>query len=137
MKNIRFVLSVSLLISMLFFFSACSQETASEPEITTESEYSAAVENLEPSDYKDGVYTSSATGKKGKVEVIVTIENGAISQIEIGENQETPRFMKKVSAQLPDEIIQAQSVNVDTVTGATATSNAVLRAVQDCLKEAE
>lgn len=136
MKNIRLIFSVGLFISVLFFLSACSSETAAEPEIAAQSEYSTAVEHLKSS-YRDGIYTESAMGKKGKVEVTVTIESGVISQIEIGENQETPRFMKKVSSQLPDEIIKAQSVDVDTVTGATATSNAVLRAVQDCLAEAE
>lgn len=134
MKNIRFVFSVGLLISSLFLFCACG--SSDESTAAVESENTVVLENLENAYYNDGIYTGSATGKKGKVEVTVTIEEGAISQIEIGDNQETPRYAKKVFAKLPDQIIEAQSVQVDAVSGATVTSNAVLRAVQDCLEQA-
>lgn len=134
MKNIRFVLSVGLLVSSLFLFYACG--SSDENTAAVEHENAIVLENLENASYQDGIYTGSATGKKGKVEVTVTIAEGAIAQIEIGDNQETPRYAEKVFEKLPDQIIESQSVQVDAVSGATATSNAVLRAVQDCLEQA-
>lgn len=139
MKNIRPILSVILLVSLLFLVSACSSESTDETSGATknaENEETSAAESEESDKYQDGVYTASASGKNGKVEVTVTIEDGAISQIEIGDNQETPRYAEKVFSELPERIIKAQSIDVDTVTGATATSNAVLRAVMDCLEQA-
>ena len=89
-----------------------------------------------PDQWNDGMYTAMASGRNGDFEVAVTVRDGKISGIEIGENVETAGIGSIAAEQLPAKIIEAQSVNIDGVSGATVTSNAVLQAVKDCLLQA-
>lgn len=73
------------------------------------------------------------TGLNGDVNVTVTVENGMISKVEIGENKETEGIGTLAIDTLPQKIIDAQSVDVDVVSGATITSQAILEAVKKAL----
>lgn len=84
----------------------------------------------------DGTYTETANGKKGNFEVTVVIEGGNIASISVGDNEETPEKGGVAIAQLPEEIVAAQSYDVDAVTGATITSNGIKDAVARCLEKA-
>lgn len=84
----------------------------------------------------DGTYTETADGKKGNFEVTVVIEDGNIASISVGNNEETPDKGGVAIAQLPEEIVTAQSYDVDAVTGATITSNGIKDAVAGCLEKA-
>ena len=98
----------------------------------------ATGEELETS-LTDGTYTASANGfgLKAKLPVTVTISEGKITAIEVSEeNDETACQLENVEELLIPRIIDAQSVGVDSITGATATSNAVKTAVLDCLVQA-
>ena len=86
--------------------------------------------------WKDGTYTETAKGKKGDFDVTVIISEGKISDIQIGDNKETPDLGGKAIAELPAEMIKEQSYEVDAITGATITSNGVKDAVARCLEQA-
>lgn len=86
--------------------------------------------------WTDGVYTQTAEGKNGDFEVIVTIEGGNIASVEVGDNDETEDKGGVAIEELPDEIVEAQSYDVDAVSGATVTSEAIEDAVARCLEEA-
>ena len=90
----------------------------------------------EPGSYKDGSYTETAKGKNGDFSVSVLIQDGYIADVTIGENKETPDIGGKVITQLPESFIEKQTYQVDTVAGATVTSNAVKSAVGKCLEKA-
>lgn len=90
----------------------------------------------EPGTWIDGSYTETAKGKKGDFEVTVIIQNGNITSVTIGNNQETPDRGGVAIAQLPDKIIEAQSFEVDAVSGATVTSDGIKDAVARCLEKA-
>lgn len=81
-------------------------------------------------------YNGSAQGLGGQVPVTVAIEDGKIVAVEVGENNETPGIGTNAIDILPGKIINAQSIAVDTVSGATVTSNAILAAVESALVEA-
>lgn len=83
-----------------------------------------------------GIYTETATGKKGKFDVTVTIANGKITDIVIGDNNETPERGGVAIETIPLEIISTQSLDVDVVSGATITSNGIKDAVARCLEKA-
>ncbi len=87
---------------------------------------------------KDGTYEASARGFSllAPVNVTVIVKNNRISAIFIGKNDETSGKPRVVQDIMLPRIIQNQSLAVDAVTGATATSNAVLQAVHDCLIKA-
>ncbi len=93
-------------------------------------------EIAEAGTWKDGTYTETAKGKKGDFEVTVVIEDGTIASVSIGDNKETPDKGGVAIAQLPDEIVKAQSYDVDAVTGATVTSDGIKNAVARCLEKA-
>lgn len=61
----------------------------------------------------DGTYMETAKSKNGKFEVTVVIKDGNIASISIGNNAETPDKGGVAIAQLPEQIVAAQSYDVD------------------------
>ncbi len=86
--------------------------------------------------WKDGIYTETAKGKKGDLDVTVIISDGKISDIQIGDNKETPDIGAKAIAELPAEMIKGQTYEVDAISGATITSTGIKDAVARCLEQA-
>lgn len=87
----------------------------------------------------DGEYTAEAIGFDRAVtdKVIVTISDGKIATIAFGEDSgSTPPMLDTVASTLFPRIIDAQSTGVDSLTGATVTSNAAKQAINECLKQA-
>jgi polyferredoxin len=93
--------------------------------------------NNQTSKYKDGTYTGVGYGYRPGLQVSVTIKNGEIANIEIGSNNETSSFGGRAFAVVPSEIVQAQTTNVDGVSGATRSSNGIKQAVEDALSKAK
>ena len=87
--------------------------------------------------YKDGTYTGTANGFRPGLKVAVTIKNSKITNIEIVQINDTPRFYENVVNVVPNEIIQAQSTNVDAVSGATYSSRGIIDATQAALEQAK
>ena len=79
------------------------------------------------------VYETVGQGKAGDVHVKVTIEGGKIISVELGEHGETPGIYEPAAERVPAAIVANQSVNVDGVTGATMTSDAIKEAVTKAL----
>ena len=84
----------------------------------------------------DGTYTATADGRNGPVTVEVTIAGDAIEKIEVLSHEETPGIGTNATDTLPDTIVDSQSLGVETVAGATITSEAILAAVADCVAQA-
>ena len=81
-------------------------------------------------------YTSTQQGFGGKVVVTLTMEGDKITKVEVEGNEETEGIGSKAIEELPSKIVEANGVDVDVVSGATVTSNAILAGVQDCLNQA-
>lgn len=97
---------------------------------------STSVQAVEdPSAYKDGTYYGTGTGFGGTLKVKVEISGGKITSIQIMENQDGSEYISKASA-LINTIIQNQSTNVDTVSGATYSSVGIIQAVRNALSQA-
>lgn len=86
--------------------------------------------------YKDGTYTAYGEGMSGRFPVTVTITEGKITGVEIGEHGETQGIGTNAIDALPNQIIEQQTADIDVVSGATITSNAIKSAVKACLIEA-
>ena len=84
---------------------------------------------------KDGEYFGSANGYGGNLTVKVIIKNGKISTIDVVSQNETPEYFNRAYAVI-NKILSSGSVNVDSVTGATVSSNAIKMAVADALHKA-
>ena len=97
---------------------------------------STSVQAVEdPSAYKDGTYYGTGSGFGGTLKVKVEISGGKITSIQIMENQDGSEYISKASA-LINTIIQNQSTNVDTVSGATYSSVGIIQAVRNALSQA-
>ena len=79
----------------------------------------------------DGVYPGKAGGHKGPVRVVVTVEGGRIVAVEVTSCRD-PRSRKSVQ-HMPRRIVSQNSVDVDAVSGATFTSNAIKEAARQAL----
>lgn len=85
--------------------------------------------------YKDGTYEGSATGHSGKMTVSVTIANGEITEINIVDTGDDEEYLIDAMDVIP-EIIEKQSLDVDTVSGATHSSKGIIKAVGKALESA-
>ena len=86
--------------------------------------------------YIDGTYTGSSYGYSGRVNVTVTIQGGQIASIEQS-NSDSPEFFETAWGTIYPQIMANQSADgVDTVSGATFSSEGILGAVQKALVQA-
>lgn len=86
---------------------------------------------------KDGTYSASAKGfENGDVKVTITVKDGKITDADVDASSQSKGFGQDAAEGLAKEIVEAQSGDIDVVSGATATRNAVTEAVEDCMKQA-
>lgn len=87
--------------------------------------------------YPDGRWEGGAKGFGGMITVLVTVENGTISEIEITSADGEDKAYLFMAEDIIPKIIEAQSADVDTVSGATFRSTGIRDAVSEALKQAE
>lgn len=86
--------------------------------------------------YVDGTYYGLAAGFGGTIQVKVVISGGKIADIAVvSAAGETPSYLSSAKAVI-SRILSAQSPNVDTVSGATWSSNGIINAVKNALSQA-
>ena len=84
-------------------------------------------------DVKDGTYKGSANGYGGKVTVNVTVSKKTMTAIDVvSAPGETDSFFQRAKGVI-DEMLTAQSTDVDVVSGATYSSNGIIGAVKNAL----
>ena len=94
-------------------------------------------ETAEANRYTPGTYEAAAFGQNGDVTVDVTFSEDKIEAIEVKEGHiETPGVGDIAIETIPGRILDAQSLAIDTVTGVTMTSRAIITAVGDCVEQA-
>ena len=109
------------------------QESRSDSESDNSSAEIAAVQDA--SAYKDGTYYGTGKGFAGNIKVKVDIAGGKISAISIVSTKDGDSYVKSASSLL-DTIVEKQSTNVDTVSGATFSSRGIIAAVRSALSQA-
>ncbi len=90
-------------------------------------------EETDSSESAATVYEASAMGFAGEVKVEVTIEGDQITAVEVVSHSETQGIGTNAINQLPAEIVAANGTAVETVAGATVTSEAIIAAVEDII----
>ena len=88
------------------------------------------------STYKAGSYDVTVEGFGGDMIVTTTFTTDKLESIVVGENNETPGIGDTAIEQLPGKIVEFQSLAVDSITGATVTSDAIKKAVEEALANA-
>ncbi len=83
----------------------------------------------------DGVYTGTGRGFGGDITVNVTFAGGKLTDVEIVSHKESPNVSDPAIKQIPQAMIDEQTVEVDAVSGATMSSEGIKAAVRDALAE--
>jgi uncharacterized protein with FMN-binding domain len=87
--------------------------------------------------YADGTYQGTGMGFGGEITVEVTVNEGVIAQVEIlSAENEDDSYLEQAEEML-EKIIAAQSADVDTVSGATFSSQGIREAAANALEDAQ
>lgn len=124
-------ISILLVFALALSLIACGQNS-------TESSAEEGSPSAPTSDalYTPGTYTAEAQGNGGMVPVTVEFDENKIISVVVGENNETPGIATPVLENFPNEIVEKQTLNIDAISGATVTSEALIAAVADCVTQA-
>ena len=108
------------------------KNTDNTTEYTENSNAAESAEN-DSSSLQDGVYTGTGNGFRGATEVQVTVSDGKITDITILSYKDDSQFFNKAKNSVISAVLQAQSVNVSTVSGAPYSSRGILEAVANAV----
>lgn len=107
-----------------------------ESQSTAQQETTTQAEEIQEALYTPGTYTGEANGYGGKVSVTITVDASSITDVTIEGADETPTIGGAALEELAGQLKEAQSWEIDGVTGATMTSTAVKTATQSALNQA-
>ncbi|GGH34200.1 flavocytochrome c [Paenibacillus segetis] len=110
------ILSLILVLTIVFTMAACGSKENSKTA-------------------SDGTTTAIGvgSGKHGDIKVEVTLTNGQITEVKVLEQKENEVLAEPVYTQLRETVMQANSVEVDVITGSSVTSKGYLDAIQDAI----
>ena len=117
-KGLKTLLALMMLVSV----SACSKSTSTQE---------TSVANV-----TDGTYVGTSVGMQGDLSVELVVEGGKITTATVTQTSETPSIARVALERLPQQIVEHQTTDLDTVTGATLASNAIMRAAKDAALQA-
>lgn len=133
------VVSLVAVVGILMGYNSVLDARAKDEEIAklqakvTETRVS---EDEDSAKYKDGTYQGEAEGFGGPVAVEVKIEKGKIAGIDITSAEKEDGAYLSMAKDIIPAIIEAQSAEVDTISGATFSSTGIKNASQEALEKA-
>ena len=141
------IVSIALLLGMEAIERKAPVPVSEEPAAQSGEEAAPAPAPAEPAsasvsadtagEFQAGTYTGTANGFGGPVDVTLTVgDAGGITNVEIKGDGETPDVGGAAIPTLAGRILEAQSAEVDGVSGATFTSQAVLDAAAQAVAQA-
>ena len=130
---------LALLTALLCLLCACAAPAAEEKQTPAQEAAAPAEETAAPEQeslsYTPGTYTAVVNGHNGPITVEVTFEKDAIASVDIVSTYETT-VVQPYIAEVAQRVVDAQSLAVDTVAGASIGGRALLSAVEDCVEQA-
>ncbi|WP_406243216.1 flavocytochrome c [Tissierella carlieri] len=117
-------MTLFLVLAMVLSIVGCSKEgspTSSDNELGK---------------FTPGVYTGEAKGISDILTIEVEVDEENILSVKITNHSETPGISDVAIERIPKEIVEYQSLNIDTISGATVSSNAILDAAKQALEKA-
>ena len=114
--------------------SGNSQSVNAKTEDASKTEDNTTVKGNFP--YKEGIYYGTAEGYNGEIEVAVVLQDKSIKAVLVTKNHDDEKFFNR-AMDVVKNIMKKQSTDVDVVSGATYSSNGLINAVKNALKEAE
>lgn len=135
-KHVAILMSILMLVSLAGCASS-TQGTTAVPDTTAPVEATTPEETTAAQAAPvSGTFAGSSIGMQGPVAVEITVENSVITAVTVTESHETESVTAVAFERIPAQIVEHQTTSVDTVTGATLASNAIMRAVEDAASNA-
>lgn len=117
--------------------STTDSSSATDTSLSSDTSISSLNEQIEGLVLEDGVYEGEATGYRDGLIVSVEVKDNVIVSIEIVDhNEQKSRYYTPAIEEIPQAIIDSQSLEVDAVSGSTFTSVGIINAVRDALSQA-
>lgn len=143
------LLNVLLIAGMIFAYNSILEQRAlSEENARLQAELASANLRIELSagkeeavsagegSYADGVYEGTGEGFGGDITVRVTVSQGRISGLEIVSAEKEDKAYLGIAEKITDSILEKQSAEADTISGATFSSAGIRDAAAEALKKA-
>jgi uncharacterized protein with FMN-binding domain len=127
-RAILYVIIAIVLVAAIFFVGGKAYL-----EKTLETLAAMTISNVDLTNAKDGEYTGGYGSFPVAAEVRVTINNGRITQIELTRHQNGQGSAAEV---IPSLVLQAGTLEIDSVTGATYSSKVILKSIEIALQKA-
>ena len=130
---------ISVLLASSMLLAGCASDNASATtavEETTTAAVSTEAETESETAAAGGVFTGKAPGFHGDIVVEITVEGEVITDIQVTEHSETENIGEAALPALVRQALDNQTIMVDTVAGATVTSNGFCAAMKEAVKSA-
>ncbi|KPU42331.1 urocanate reductase precursor [Oxobacter pfennigii] len=125
MKKVQRYLALLLAALMVISFTG---GCGNKQDVKTDAPESSAL-------FKPGTYTGEGEGIHGNIQVEVTVDENKITAVKIIKHDETPGVSDAAIKKIPEDIVKYQSIAIDTVAGATVSSNGIIAAVTQALQK--
>ena len=132
----KYVAMLLALLLTLGLLAGCAQTGANDaqPEQTPAQADAQPEQTAAAALFTPGTYEGSAEGLCGTVTVAVTVDESAILSVEVVKSAETAGVADPAMNQLPQQIVEHQTIALDTISGCTYASNAILEGVKAALE---
>ena len=135
------LVSMLAIVGVLLGYNSVLDARAKEDEIARLSAQVAGngqsdIENGGSTNYKDGTYTGEADGFGGTIQVEVKIEKSKIAEINVISAEKEDGAYLSMAKDIIPKIIDAQSADIDTISGATFSSTGIKNASEQALEKA-
>ena len=135
------LVSMLAIVGVLLGYNSVLDARAKEDEIARLSAQVAGngqsdSENRGSTNYKDGTYTGEADGFGGTIQVEVKIEKSKIAEINVISAEKEDGAYLSMAKDIIPKIIDAQSTDIDTISGATFSSTGIKNASEQALEKA-
>lgn len=124
------VTCVTIMVSQLFIAGNPAREKTADSVKKT-------AENDAGGNFQNGIYTGTGEGYRGKVTVTVKVADGKITELILDDYADDKSYMERAKNRIFQEMISRQNTDVDTVSGATYSSNGLIEAVNKALENEE
>ena len=127
------LMSVVVIVGLILGYNSVLEARAKDEEIA---KLNAKIENMESLEDEDGTYTGEADGFGGTVKVEVIVKKQKIEEVNIvSADGEDGSYLTMAKDIIP-KILDAQSAEVDTISGATCSSTGIKNATKQALEKA-
>lgn len=124
------VTCVTIMVSQLLIAGNLAREKTADSVKKT-------AENDVGGDFQNGIYTGTGEGYRGKMTVTVKVADGKITELVLDDYADDKSYMERAKNRIFQEMISRQNTDVDTVSGATYSSNGLIEAVNKALGNEE